>query len=381
MAISGPGSVRLRTASLAGVDIRTMIHEFKCYSSIFRPYKIAEAVLIDTQNFVNSLDFHRPDPFEISFDSGIPGSGIFTGSYKMLSVNAIMELTSYHAQAYLIKLVDDTYFENKKRRVTKAFQNVPGTQIVSSIASEFLGANVNVLMPSQGLFGTKEQPYIVQNEIPLPSIAGILKLLYADETGNFMYFQNDRGEYIVSPLKELMNIGNAGGIRFTRNPTVGRLLFGGEEVRKNAIELTIVDKGTDNFKLTTNNITTGTVFQAGEGILPTFTNMVLGQVATPVITDNKVFKNTNLQATIKPRFQYAAKAQDSITYNIVVYGDFGGELTAGEGISLYHTAPTEGLDSHSDINGNALIATSTKYVKFDGSVPAYICSCDCIIPV
>ena len=133
-----PGSARIRTATINGEDISTLIRNYKDWRSIFKPFGVAEIILFDNKNFINKSKLKGNEDFQISYDSGQSGGNMIRSKYKVVSVTGVNDFPSARVQAYKIRLADEMYFRNQTVRVQQAYSKLTGTDMIKKLYETYL---------------------------------------------------------------------------------------------------------------------------------------------------------------------------------------------------------------------------------------------------
>jgi hypothetical protein len=404
MTAQTPGSVRIRSATLKGEDISGNIRDFKVWSSIFKPYRVAEVVLFDSQNLINRMKIQGNEDFEISFDTGGNNSGQpYRAKLKVTTSGNITDFPSVKAQGYRLRLADEMYFKNQTAKVSQAFSDVTGTDMIQKIFDQHLkpqnGGKLNIIKPSKGKIGTKYQKFIRANEYPLASISSILKILYANESGNYVFFQDDSGDYHCGPLAEIIKNAEMTE-KFTRDPTVGSDSSAFDKVGKNIFGLYIPEKHSPamDYK-NTKNVIPDSVHKFGEKYEPgkkknIQTDSVIGRPMNEendnyqseyhrnlinTAWDGKLYKNHPHYQTMGQRYLYSSILENGPSYSMSVFGDYGINVTVGKAVEADITEPSgdQNRSSQNQLKGKAIVANSMKHIKPYDTSPQFECTFDC----
>jgi hypothetical protein len=399
-----PGSARVRSCTLNGEDFTDMVREFKVWTSIFKPFRVAEAIIIDSKNTINRLQLKGNEDFEISFDTGNSGTKVYKAKFKTVNTGGINDFPSARAQSYKIRLADEMYYKNQTVRVQQAYSNITGTDMIKKLYETYLKGGgtgkLNILKESKGMIGQNSAKFIRANEYPLASISATLKYLFANESGNFVFYQDDNGDWNVGPLEYIVEQAqqNIQG-RFERNPTVGKDSKDINSIGNNIFQLYVPEKhspATDYQN--TQQVRKPTTF-AGERHDPQKAkNVEAGKVigkalnkegdnyqteferrVTPVMTDKKMMKNNPYWETADKRQLYASILQNGPRYAMTVMGDSGIDVTVGKGVYANIPAPMgdQNPDTKNDLKGNAVVANSMKHIRLYDANPQFTCTFDC----
>lgn len=399
-----PGSARIRTATINGEDISTLIRNYKDWRSIFKPFGVAEIVLYDNKNFINKSKLKGNEDFQISYDSGQSGGNMIRSKYKVVSVTGVNDFPSARVQAYKIRLADEMYFRNQTVRVQQAYSKLTGTDMIKKLYETYLKGGgtgkLNILKESKGLIGTDSAKFIRSNEYPLASISSILKYLYANESGNFIFYQDEQNNWNVGPLEYIVEQAQQNIMgTFTRDPTVGKNAGDFEKIKNNIIGLFIPEKSSPASPFqNTKQVRKPTTFAGERHDAKTPKNVEPGKVigqpqnsegdeyqtnferrVTPVMVDKKLHKNHPYWETADKRQLYASILQNGPRYTMTVTGDTGINVMVGKGINADIPAPIgdQNPTSQNQIKGNSVVANSMRELKPYDTRPQFTCTFDC----
>lgn len=221
MPLLAPGSVGilhlyLRT-NKGYVDLKRHTKEIRIFESMMRPYIVTEVALLDSNNFGNTL--------RIEGGEELSGSALTAeGSYVEFSGKCFKQDTGDSvgkSVGTLLHFATEAYFGNKENKVTGAWTNIIGTDLISQIANKYLGKSISKLIPSLG-FHAENQPYKLNNVIPFDAINQIRQKLTSaafSKTGAYTFFQNNIGLNLI-PLEQLFSELAPQGY-FIQDPTIG----------------------------------------------------------------------------------------------------------------------------------------------------------------
>lgn len=399
-----PGSARIRSATVNGQDISTMIRNYKDWRSIFKPFGVAEVIVFDDDNFINKTKLKGNEDFQISYDSGQSGGNLIRSKYKVVSVSGVNDFPSARVQAYKIRLADEMYFRNQTVRVQQAYSKLTGTDMIKKLYETYLKGGgtgkLNILKESKGLIGTDSAKFIRSNEYPLASISSILKYLYANESGNYVFYQDEKGDWNVGPMEYIVEQAQQSVMgTFRRDPTVGQNAGDFEKIKNNIIGLFIPDKSSPASQFqNTKQVRKPTTF-AGERHDPkqpknVEPGKVIGQPlntesdeyqtnferrVTPMMVDKKLHKNHPYWETADKRQLYASVLQNGPRYTMTVTGDTGISVMVGKGVYADIPAPIgdQAPTSQNQLKGNSVVANSMRELKPYDIRPQFTCTFDC----
>ena len=117
MEVGSPGSVKVKLATLNGEDVTSMVHDFKVWTSIFKPYRVGEVVLMDSVNLINKMKLKGNEDFEISFSS--PNSSKeYKAKLKTTVIGNVNDFPNARAQSYKIKMADEIHYKNQTTKIS-----------------------------------------------------------------------------------------------------------------------------------------------------------------------------------------------------------------------------------------------------------------------
>jgi hypothetical protein len=296
------------------------------------------------------------------------------------------------------------YFRNQTVRVQQAYSKLTGTDMIKKLYETYLKGGgtgkLNILKESKGLIGTDSAKFIRSNEYPLASISSILKYLYANESGNYVFYQDEKGDWNVGPMEYIVEQAQQNVMgTFRRDPTVGQNAGDFEKIKNNIIGLFIPDKSSPASQFqNTKQVRKPTTF-AGERHDPkepknVESGKVIGQPlntesdeyqtnferrVTPMMVDKKLHKNHPYWETADKRQLYASVLQNGPRYTMTVTGDTGISVMVGKGVYADIPAPVgdQGPTSQNQLKGNSVVANSMRELKPYDIRPQFTCTFDC----
>jgi hypothetical protein len=185
-------------------DLRPYFQELSIYENIYRPAITGALVLADSHN----LPYKAPIVGEetIDIDITLPGFGDGKDSDKYsvnpppMHVNSLSarNVLKPKAHRFTLDLISETYMSNIHSRVSKSYDNVTISDIVSDIYHTYLYDK-----NKQGLIyetTDRTERIIIPNMTPMKAIEWLSHRAVPDELNgvNYVYYETVRGSFFVS---------------------------------------------------------------------------------------------------------------------------------------------------------------------------------------
>lgn len=195
-----PTKCFVQSFTISGQELRKHINAVQIFETLCKPYITGRAVLIDTNNIMNTLQLVGGEPVSITINSS---RGTYSVDLHVLDVKGNESAQNLRAQSYAIDLIGKEYFGDRTNLVQHSFKGITGTNIIQKLHSQFLQSPLHIPVPSIGLFG-QFNPYLVSSVKPFKAVNDIRKLLaFAQyKTGSTMYFKDATG-CTLAPLEHL----------------------------------------------------------------------------------------------------------------------------------------------------------------------------------
>lgn len=212
------------------------LKEMRLYEDVCKSYLTGELIIEVMQNGFERLGIAPLAVVDIDLvsEDATFRQKRYRQQYKVLSYTSRpIKPQSGGADARLelnLKLIGQEYYNDRHNTVIMGRSNKPGTTIIKEIHDKYVKHDTNRmnLRVSDGLLGTKKIPYQVQNKKPVKAIFDILdQIIYHSEpTAAPMYFR-DASQFVISPLKTLLETASIVGPRFEQHPNQGKYPYAG----------------------------------------------------------------------------------------------------------------------------------------------------------
>ena len=198
-----PTKARVKKFSIAGYDMLAQVNMISVWESIFKEHRTAQVKIIDTGNMINNLNLVGGMPASFSFDGFEDVS--YDATMKLHSIKGEESNQSGRAKVYILDLVDEEYFNNKKQIVQTAFQGITGTQAIAKLHAQFVNPNSPLRILAESMGPVSLQAHIVRSKRPYTAIQEIMKKLnFAQFASNPLYFK-DKDGHVLAPLEGLFS--------------------------------------------------------------------------------------------------------------------------------------------------------------------------------
>lgn len=106
------------------IDLKTSIVELALFEDIENPFITGTIVVVDSQNFINSLNFTGTEKFTLSVRSGDGDAAYITKTFLMIRINR-MEHANDTTRVYSIELLEEHAFISRITKISQAFNSPP----------------------------------------------------------------------------------------------------------------------------------------------------------------------------------------------------------------------------------------------------------------
>lgn len=398
MATFNPGSVRLRSLTIAGIQYDPVaVRELSITESLMRSFQTLEMIILDYNNNLNRFSgsgVEGGEDVNLIFDEANSGR-IYSTKLKLHSIGQQQNLPGARAQAYMINAVGYTYYGNKVGgKVQRSFRNITGSDAIKKIHDEYLRATDATFEvdPSRGFLGEIE-PYMVSNQTPFEAIHTIRTRLTSDQyrTGAFCYYR-DNTSYKLRQI-EKMFAELAPQEVVTQDPTVGTSIADYRRIGRNLINYQSGTSfsGAGGFaspftafsadgRVHSNYFNFGESYNRGNQIDPSpatvsgRTRLTRGSTDTTVARQYNIFPGDPRLNRIDPiqdksneEFLYAATLMAGPSFTGQVMIDAGIRMTVGKGIFADLQAPIGAAGratTDNSLKGNYLVVNLKHTLRF-----------------
>ena len=236
-------SITIRSAAGAELDVRSQFVSFNIYEDMFSNGLSGFVVLIDSLNLVRYLQITGRETIKITFAT--PGEEVgnifMTKEFLIYKISADSKLDGDGKKMVRLEFVSKPVYENAKLRVSKAFTDMPYSDMVTYIMNDIFDTDVNAC-PTLG-----NKNIVIPNWNPMYAINWLAKRSAAaqmPEACDYVFFETLDGEYqfmSLSVLKEQPAVVKYHHTPTARNPITGQIFMKKEFY--NILSYVVTDRG------------------------------------------------------------------------------------------------------------------------------------------
>lgn len=177
------------------VDVSQMLVRINLFEDLYSNVLTGSITLVDSVNLIGAFPFVGLEQIEIVFKT--PGFGRRDATELFFDVYQISDRNTGTAvegtdvtQVYTLQLVSRAFFRNQKSRVLKAYTDLPISEMVERIVSNFLGEDVEV-EPTSGV-----QTYVIPSWSPFRAINWLAARSRPESNpaaANYLFFETVSG--------------------------------------------------------------------------------------------------------------------------------------------------------------------------------------------
>ena len=191
--------------SIAGANVRLLVHCIRVYETMCKPYITAEITLINENNYISMLQLSGGEPVTFT----IMDSQGKTYSSTQYVTGIPEQITSEGIRTEMVTVISAgiAYHKDRSSMVISSHLLEPITSSIQSVHSTYIGTPLTIVMPSLGMIAKKEiGSYIVSNDKPFKAIRDMAaRATYGGvSTGSTVYFENKFG-HVLGPLEAIFN--------------------------------------------------------------------------------------------------------------------------------------------------------------------------------
>lgn len=188
-------TVGIDTATLAGIDIRTLIVSMNIYEDVFAHFTTIELTVLDPLSMNEDPGIFSEEDIVISFES-TSGFPTYSKSFKVYKIDSFSSSSqgSKH-KVYTVHGITAGAFTNVKNRASRCWKDMKESDIVSDICTNVLGIEVETE-------GTLNDRYFVAPNIRPVSVIQEMCRSAVRETGyptcNYVFYEDKNGHKFQS---------------------------------------------------------------------------------------------------------------------------------------------------------------------------------------
>lgn len=198
-----PGDMIKFVVKIDGKDITDAVTDAQVFEEIFSPGWTANVLLTDTTNLLMTLPIVPGGELTIEAETkmGTPADGskefkfIITGIHDKI-------LDNPGTYKYALACADASMVKQATKRVSKGFTDKKVSDIVKTIAQEYMGGTVDVDETDQNI------SIIIPNESPGMAIARLSKVAVKNDAADFFFFQTDENKFAFKTLENMFSSEN-----------------------------------------------------------------------------------------------------------------------------------------------------------------------------
>jgi hypothetical protein len=220
-------SITITSAAGAELDVRSQFISFNIYEDLFANGLSGFVVLMDSLNLIRYLQITGREKIKITFATPGENEGniFLTKEFLIFKVSADSKLDGDGKKLVRLEFVSQPVYNNAKLRVSKAFNDMPYSDMVTYIMNDLFDLDVNAC-PTLG-----NRNIVIPNWNPMYAINWLAKRSAAEEMPeacDYVFFESLDGEYQFVPLsilKEQPPVVKYHHTPTARNPTTGQIFM------------------------------------------------------------------------------------------------------------------------------------------------------------
>lgn len=220
-------SITIESAPGAILDVRSQFVSMNIYEDIFANGLSGFIVLVDSLNLIRYLQITGREKLRIRFAT--PGEDtdkdFLTKEFTIYKVSSEVKMQGDGKKLIRLEFVSPTVYQNAQLRISRAFSDMPYSDMVKAIMKDTLGVEVNAC-PTLG-----NRNIVVPNWNPMYAISWLAKRSAAEaipEACDYVFYENLNGDYQFMPLsllKKRQSIVKYHHTPTSRNPETGELFL------------------------------------------------------------------------------------------------------------------------------------------------------------
>jgi len=220
-------SITIESAPGAILDVRSQFVSMNIYEDIFANGLSGFIVLVDSLNLIRYLQITGREKLRIRFAT--PGeetdNSFLTKEFTIYKVSSEVKMQGDGKKLIRLEFVSPTVYQNAQLRISRAFSDMPYSDMVKAIMKDTLGVEVNAC-PTLG-----NRNIVVPNWNPMYAVSWLAKRSAAEtipEACDYVFYENLNGNYQFMPLsllKKRQSIVKYHHTPTSRNPETGELFL------------------------------------------------------------------------------------------------------------------------------------------------------------
>jgi hypothetical protein len=220
-------SITIESAPGAILDVRSQFVSMNIYEDIFANGLSGFIVLVDSLNLIRYLQITGREKLTIRFAT--PGedtdTDFLTKEFTIYKVSSEVKMQGDGKKLIRLEFVSPTVYQNAQLRISRAFSDMPYSDMVKAIMKDTLGVEVNAC-PTLG-----NRNIVVPNWNPMYAVSWLAKRSAAEtipEACDYVFYENLNGNYQFMPLsllKQRKSIVKYHHTPTSRNPETGELFL------------------------------------------------------------------------------------------------------------------------------------------------------------
>jgi len=220
-------SITIESAPGAILDVRSQFVSMNIYEDIFANGLSGFIVLVDSLNLIRYLQITGREKLRIRFAT--PGeetdNSFLTKEFTIYKVSSEVKMQGDGKKLIRLEFVSPTVYQNAQLRISRAFSDMPYSDMVKAIMKDTLGVEVNTC-PTLG-----NRNIVVPNWNPMYAVSWLAKRSAAEtipEACDYVFYENLNGNYQFMPLsllKKRQSVVKYHHTPTSRNPETGELFL------------------------------------------------------------------------------------------------------------------------------------------------------------
>lgn len=220
-------SITIESAAGAILDVRSQFISMNIYEDIFANGLSGFIVLVDALNLSRYLQITGREKLKITFAT--PGEDtqntFLTKEFIIYKVASEVKMQGDGSTLIRLEFVSPTVYQNAQLRISRAFSDMPYSDMVTAIMQDTFGIEVNAC-PTLG-----NRNIVVPNWNPMYAVSWLAKRSSAEvmpEACDYVFFESLDGQYQFMPLsllKKQESIVKYHHTPTSRNPETGEIFM------------------------------------------------------------------------------------------------------------------------------------------------------------
>lgn len=192
------GDVKKLRLEVDGTNITKALSEATIYQNVLNPTWSCHITLDDTTNLLNRVPITPGSKVELTVetDNDSQFDDLKTFDFFVFRIGDKV-LKNRNHQGYTLFCVPKDYLLSQGTKVSKVYNSISATKLVTRVISEYLGSEVDSIDDEGSI------DFIVPNWSPFKTALWGTKVAIKSNTADYLFFQSDNKRYVMKPLETL----------------------------------------------------------------------------------------------------------------------------------------------------------------------------------